>query len=158
MILVKGNLLDTPVQIIAHQVNCLGVMGAGVAKAIKDEYPEVFIEYNTFVHDYVESSPAELLGKCLSVYCKEKIMLNLFGQVFCGRGKVLTDYDALHKAMRGAIRELRREYMREDGIQITIAIPYKIGCGLAGGDWNIVSELLEKIEKEENALFIAYKL
>lgn len=25
-----------------------------------------------------------------------------------------------------------------------IGFPYKIGCGLAGGDWNIISQILEE--------------
>lgn len=32
MIITNGNLLNTNINIIAHQVNCQGVMGAGVAK------------------------------------------------------------------------------------------------------------------------------
>ena len=39
-----------------------------------------------------------------------------------------------------------------------IAIPYKMGCGLAGGDWNKVTEILEEIEREYNILFIAHKI
>lgn len=35
-------------QIIAHQVNCKGVMGSGVAKSIKTAYPEVYNEYKKF--------------------------------------------------------------------------------------------------------------
>ena len=40
-----GNLLTAPQKCIAHQVNCQGVMGSGVAKAIKNEYPKVYKEY-----------------------------------------------------------------------------------------------------------------
>ena len=32
MIIMNGDLLETPFQFIAHQVNCMGVMGAGLAK------------------------------------------------------------------------------------------------------------------------------
>lgn len=39
MIVLEGNLLDAPFQFIAHQVNCRGVMGAGLAKQIKQKYP-----------------------------------------------------------------------------------------------------------------------
>ena len=27
---------------------------------------------------------------------------------------------------------------------LTIGFPYKIGCGLAGGDWNIVYNIIEE--------------
>lgn len=35
MIFVKGDLLTSPVQYLAHQVNCKGVMGAGLAKQMR---------------------------------------------------------------------------------------------------------------------------
>jgi hypothetical protein len=41
---------------------------------------------------------------------------------------------------------------------LKIAIPYHIGCGLAGGEWKIISKILEQVEKEENVIFYAYKL
>ena len=33
----RGNLLESTEDFIAHQVNCKGVMGAGVAKQIKNK-------------------------------------------------------------------------------------------------------------------------
>lgn len=43
--LVQGNILDAPENIIVHQVNCKGVMGAGLALQIKSKYPKAFTEY-----------------------------------------------------------------------------------------------------------------
>ena len=46
---VKGDILTTPTRnedtVICHQVNCCGVMGAGLAKQIRDKWPVVFDEY-----------------------------------------------------------------------------------------------------------------
>lgn len=41
----EGNLFDSNADIIAHQVNCQGIMGSGVARQIKKKYPEVFNMY-----------------------------------------------------------------------------------------------------------------
>lgn len=42
---VKGDILATPTRnedtVICHQVNCCGVMGAGLAKQIRDKWPVV---------------------------------------------------------------------------------------------------------------------
>ena len=35
--IVDGDLLQSNLPLIAHQTNCLGVMGAGIAKAIKKQ-------------------------------------------------------------------------------------------------------------------------
>ena len=40
-----GNLLDTNCQYICHQVNCQGKMNSGVAKIIRDKWPEVYTQY-----------------------------------------------------------------------------------------------------------------
>ena len=42
---VKGNALNSPKQTLCCTVNCVGVMGAGIAKSVRDAYPEVFKVY-----------------------------------------------------------------------------------------------------------------
>jgi O-acetyl-ADP-ribose deacetylase (regulator of RNase III) len=51
-----GNLLDAQTDVIAHQVNCQGVMGSGVAAEVKKRYPEAF---NSYRKDY-ENGKLEL--------------------------------------------------------------------------------------------------
>ena len=41
----EGNILNSKADYICHQVNCRGAMNSGVAKTIRQEYPEVFTEY-----------------------------------------------------------------------------------------------------------------
>ena len=41
----NGNLLDAQTAVIAHQVNCQGVMGSGVAKQIRDKWTNVYTAY-----------------------------------------------------------------------------------------------------------------
>ena len=45
---VKGNLLDSNCDYICHQVNCQGVMNSGVAKQIREKWPEVYESYVNF--------------------------------------------------------------------------------------------------------------
>ena len=71
-----------------------------------------------------------------------------------------TNEAALEEALWRMIDDIRFEWSQEgnSGIcQICIAIPYELGCGLAGGNWEIIKKILEKIEKEYNVIFIAYK-
>ena len=42
---VKGNLLDSNCDYICHQVNCQGVMGSGIARQIRERWPEVYKDY-----------------------------------------------------------------------------------------------------------------
>ena len=45
---------------------------------------------------------------------------------------------------------------RQDTIKI--GIPYKIGCGLAGGDWGEVEKMLQKLSDEHKQDIYLYKL
>ena len=157
MIVVSGDLMNTPIQFVAHQVNCLGVFGAGVAKCIKEKHSDVYTKYRELCE---ESSPKELLGTSYICKCNNynRAIINLFGQYQYGVSKRQTDYPALRNAIIDSIEHIRHSCMKEDGCQIVIAIPYNMSCGLAGGDWSIVSSMLESIEKDENVLFVAYRL
>lgn len=43
--LVSGNILDSPAQTLVNTVNCVGVMGKGIALDFKRRYPEMFSDY-----------------------------------------------------------------------------------------------------------------
>ena len=44
-ITVRGNMFGSKAQVPVNPVNCVGVMGAGLAKQFKARYPEMFREY-----------------------------------------------------------------------------------------------------------------
>ena len=134
---IKGNLLDDNLNfsVIGHQVNCLGVMGAGLAKQIKDKYSEVYIEYLKFCK---KENP---LGNVLLVKThKDLYIANLFGQFSYSIKTKQTDYNAL----KSALIKLKNQ-MLQNNLQ-TLGLPYKLGCGLAGGDWeNEVEPMIKEI-------------
>jgi O-acetyl-ADP-ribose deacetylase (regulator of RNase III) len=133
----KGDILDARHGIICHQVNCQLIMGAGLAKQIRTKYPVVFGEYKKMK----KLPPKRRLGQCqiVEVIPRELFVANLFGQFdFRPRGVVHTDYTALTKAMN----ELSMWHKEKCHPKFPIWIPYKIGCGLAGGDWNTVLDII----------------
>jgi len=68
---------------------------------------------------------------------------NLCGQDRYGRVGVYTNYEALHKAIR-YVSETRMIVNRDMKVTVPIYFPNKMGCGLAGGDWNIVIKIISK--------------
>ena len=143
------DLLTVNADVICHQVNCQGVMGSGIAKTISDKWPWV-------KRDYLEQcslhKPQELLGKWFNTYVRDsqpflkgKTILSIFGQLNYGRdkSKVYTDYTALEIAFG----DIAGAYKDE-----VIAFPYKFGCGLANGDWNIVYKLIDDCFKNCNVI------
>lgn len=156
MIILKGDLLETPFEIIAHQVNCRGKMGSGVAKQIKERYPVVYEDYARALKCHGANA---MFGMGQIVNQDDHTIFNLFGQYNYGYdGEKYTNYKALENALDDAICKYRYERNISLEIQLTIAIPYKIGCDRGGGDWKIVKQMLENIERDYNVVFVAYKL
>lgn len=132
-----GDLLKTNCDVICHQVNCQGVMGAGIALQIKKLYPNVYEEYREYCDKYRQF---DILGTCLLVRTIDgKNVANLFAQYDYGRNGCHTNYTAL----KMAFNQLKK-YSIDFGYR-KIGIPFGIGCGLAGGDWNKVCSIIEEV-------------
>jgi O-acetyl-ADP-ribose deacetylase (regulator of RNase III) len=43
----SGNILDSSCHALVNTVNCVGVMGKGIALTFKNKYPTMFLEYKT---------------------------------------------------------------------------------------------------------------
>lgn len=131
----NGNILDSGADIICHQVNCQGVMGAGLAKQIRQRWPQAYEDYIKFCG---HSSPYDKLGEVrLTEVTLGKYIAHIFAQLNYGRRNLCyTDYDALNCGF-----EYLAKFQHDTGVRV--AFPYGIGCGLAGGDWNVVKSKIE---------------
>ena len=129
---IDGDLLNTQAKYICHQVNCKGRMGSGVAKQIRAKYPEVYTAY-------VKEANADMLGIPQFVQCYDgKVIINMFAQQSYGYdGRQYTSYEAFAKCL-----DLMSHIIPAGE---TIAMPFMIGCGLGGGSWKIIADLI--IEK-----------
>lgn len=142
--IIKGDLLEAKEDIIVHQVNAIGVMGAGIALQIKKKHPNVFKEYTQLVNSVKDKS--DLMGYCQIVAVEGrdisnmKYVANIYGQLGIGRNKKQTDYNALSKSLEELFKFARVN-------RLSVALPYNIGCGLAGGDWDIVSKIISDAAK-----------
>lgn len=128
--IIEGNLFDTTAPIIAHQVNCKGVMGSGVARQVKKIDQGVFEEYRDLCY---ANYPKVLLGMAQPCYSKvlHRFVVNLFGQETYGTDpQHYTDISALFQAMCGL------RYFMVGRKELRIAMPYYIGCARGGADWN----------------------
>jgi O-acetyl-ADP-ribose deacetylase (regulator of RNase III) len=132
---ITGDLLKKDeIDIVCHQVNTKGIMGAGIALQIRQAYPKVYQTYKSYCEEYGSG----LLGKILFVNCEDgKIIANIFGQDDIGRDSCKTYYTALEKAL------IKLEKIAKLTGK-SVGFPYKMGCGLAGGDWLMVSEMIEE--------------
>lgn len=131
---IDGDILTLNKGIICQQVNCMLVMGAGLAKSIRRRWEKVYTEYTGLN----KTKPEDRLGKCQIVQVEQDLYVaNLFGQYNYSYKTRCTDYKALRQAL-SSLSVWHTTYTND----LPIWVPYKLGCGLAGGSWKIVEEIL----------------
>lgn len=131
--IIDKNILDVEAGIICHQTNCIGAFG-GLAGAIGRKWPIVYREYQRRII-HIEPNNWKLLGEAQEIQVSPTLSVyNLFGQYDVGIDSRKTEYSALIQAFASLAKEANRD----------VYIPYKLGCGLGGGNWNIVSDIIEQ--------------
>lgn len=132
-----GDLLRNGEGILCHQVNFQGVMGGGIAYAISKILPPK--EYDKY-RRYCMIHGAGALGKVLWLHLPAtgRVVANMFCQRDWGAADGLTDYEMMEKCFR-AVRTYALRY------DLPVSIPGYIGCGIAGGDWNRVKGIIDKV-------------
>jgi O-acetyl-ADP-ribose deacetylase (regulator of RNase III) len=138
---VKGDLFSTKITTIVHGCNAQGVMGSGVAKIIREKYPKAYDRYRKQYEQYNNLA----LGHVIAVPCGNrqddpdnfKIIVNAITQEFYGRDGIrYVSYDAVAESF-----EKINRFSEVYGIT-EIAMP-QIGAGLGGGDWKVISAIIE---------------
>jgi O-acetyl-ADP-ribose deacetylase (regulator of RNase III) len=126
---VHGNLFASTERVIAHGCNAQGVMKSGVAKVIREAYPQAYQDYrNKYEHSGL------YLGEVIETQLPGRTILNIISQQYYGRDPniVYVSYDAIFKAVK-RINEMGHE---------RVGFPL-IGAGLANGNWNVIAAIIE---------------
>ena len=129
----NGNILEASAQALVNPVNCVGVMGKGLARQFKLAYPEVYSDYRRAV-----KAGQVVLGKMhwvkLQSIWEPQYIINFPTKGHWRASSKLSDIEAGLVDLLQVIREL----------EITsIAIP-PLGSGLGGLDWKEVRALILK--------------
>lgn len=147
--IVHGNLIIAfekgYINFMAHCCNMQNVMNAGIAKQIRNAFPQA---YTADTQWYKGNSP--LMFKHVSIaHIKEgQYIANVYGQEFYGTKRKQLNEEYL----RSGLTELS-SFIEDDDI---IGLPYGIGCGLAGGNWDDVYKIIQEVLVNHNVKI--YKL
>ena len=154
MKMINLNILSVETGIICHQVNTLGLMGRGLAKEIKERYPEVYTKYRAICKYFLNSEM--LYGNITFIPVTDKLYVsNLFSQVGLIKADRITptDYGLLKECLIKTVKK-RNDICERSNIIHQIYLPFKIGCGLAGGSWEEVLKIISEVELEFSVEFI----
>lgn len=128
LVYIKGNLLDGSHEVVVNPVNCVGIMGAGVALQFKRRYPEMF-------QSYIEHCRYGLMDKHVHVSYQKldsTVVVNLATKYHWKNNSDLE----LIKHQLGELAYAAEVY----GFDV-ISMP-RIGCGLGNLSWSDVEPLI----------------
>jgi len=125
-----GDMFSTPAEILINTVNCLGVMGAGVALKFKQRYPRMFDEYRRKCASG-EIRPGEL-----------HIWQSLNGErVVNFPTKRDWRDNSRYEDIEAGLLALKRFLAGQGPVRVVIPA---LGCGNGGLDWSIVSAMISE--------------
>lgn len=112
--------------VIMHGCNMQGVMGAGIARMVKNLFPAMYYEY----HNICKENKATLGGVYLRHANNNIYIANAFTQFKFG--------DANLEAIRKSIQYVSSAFGEDVELRSV-----RVGCGLGGLDWKYVKPLYE---------------
>lgn len=156
---IKGNLItlakEGKFDVITHGCNCFCQMGAGIAPKMA-EYSgcnKYELEKESYIGDINKLGSIDWNSNKCSNHERGFIwVINSYTQFKYGKNhkdgiKNPVDYEAITLCMR----KINNKF---SGMHIGLP---KIGCGLAGGDWNIVREIIKKELKDCIVTVVIFK-
>lgn len=126
--LTKGNIFQADAQALVNPVNCVGVMGAGLAKAFRDRFPENYHAYRDAC-----ASSALRIGQPFCFLEQGLLIINFPTKRHWKNESRLADIDM---GLGALVRIIHAAQIQ------SIALP-ALGCGLGGLDWPPVLALIE---------------
>jgi O-acetyl-ADP-ribose deacetylase (regulator of RNase III) len=126
---IDGDILDCKSQVIAHQANCVSKEAGGLAKFIFKKFPwaDTYSKREDVNCESDKPGTITVLGNGKD----QRYVINMYAQFYPGKAQFGND-----------TKEKRIEFFQTcldkiakvNGLR-SIAFPYQIGCGLAGGVW-----------------------
>ena len=127
----SGDILESPAEALVNTVNCVGVMGRGIALQFKNRYPENYKEY-ALACKLNEVRPGTMFVTNTNQFQGPRYIIN-FPTKRHWRGKSrLEDIDAGLADLVRVVSDLKIK---------SIAVP-PLGCGLGGLNWVDVRPLI----------------
>ncbi len=166
----EGDLLTFgPADVIVQQCNCVTVKAHGLSASIRNTFAYADVYANRKARSPNQAKQPDVPGKCIlckapkkNSYVHQPQVACLLSQFYPGRSgnywKKFYTYDDAAKDMddsslnrlkwfKEALVDLARQLKSSKPGKINVAFPYKIGCGLAGGDWKVYEKAIKDWEQ-----------
>lgn len=126
--IVTGDLFESTEKYLCHQCNCVTNKAAHLAADVFEKYPYA----DVYTPRTAPDKPGQIIVKGNGQ--DERFVVALLGQYYPGRSKYpLSTLDGIPVREKYFYHALLR-LAKVEGLE-SVAFPWRIGCGAAGGDW-----------------------
>ena len=155
--IVTGDIFESKEKYLLHQTNCVTNKAAHLSKDVFSKYPWADIYARRYAED-IKDTPGQIMVR--GDGADKRYVINLLGQYYPGKPKFPTS------ALDGT--KVREKYFHQCLLRVakienleSVAFPWRIGCGAAGGDWEhylgIITNFAQYVSATQNAKVIIYK-
>jgi O-acetyl-ADP-ribose deacetylase (regulator of RNase III) len=123
----QGDLLEEKTEALVNAINCVGVMGKGIALQFKRAFPDNFKQYK-IACDAQKVKPGMMFTVLTESLFHPRYIINFPTKRHWKEKSNLEDVQAGLKAL---VQEIQQKEIR------SIAVP-PLGCGNGGLDWSLV--------------------
>jgi len=150
--LINGDLLESDAKYICHQCNCITTSSSGIAAAIFNKFPysNIYTHRESYFIDQLPlegEQPGDIVIKGNGK--DERYIINMMGQLYPGGIKYQNSTKDGELARQRFFKDCLLKIMKIEDLE-SIAFPFKIGCGLADGNWDIYEKLIDTFAKVMN--------
>lgn len=152
---VTGSLFEAKEKYICHQTNCVTNRAAHLAKDMFAKFPYADIYTGREHHDQPGTIIVRGNGQ------DQRFVINMLGQYYPGFPKFPEAKQDGTAAREGYFLRCLGAVAKIEKLE-SVAIPWRIGCGAAGGDWDNYYKMIERfaayVEEKQAAKVVIYKL
>jgi O-acetyl-ADP-ribose deacetylase (regulator of RNase III) len=146
----EGDIISASETYLCHQCNCVSHSAKGLAKDIFKAFP--YSNVYKYREEYSKPGTIEIRGDSSK---GERKVVALYAQYSPG----ITEFKGSSRVTREnwfweCLYSLEKILEKED----SLAFPYKIGCGLAGGNWNEYLSAINDLARRTGNKIVIYKL
>lgn len=145
--------------IVPHVCNNIGSFGGGFTGAINNHYPIVKDSYELLGKPFLQKNPGYVQFVKCDTNPKTKYSI-LFANMIAQNGIIgqknrrPLNYESLVQSMINIKRYIHQNFDADNPVQIHCP---KFGCGLAGGNWNFIRDLIKDIWPNYSIIVYEYQ-
>lgn len=153
---------DDPIKVIAHVCNNVGAWGKGFVLSINKRWPHVEDDYRQWSSGVIKGPPQFALGRVRMIIVRQRKTHTWVANMVAQDGLISKDnpqpirYDALERCLN-TLGKKASSIKEKTGVECSIHMP-RIGCGLAGGTWTEVEQIINRALVQKKVKVYVYDL